>query len=40
MGIMDIFTGGTVKAVGKIIDEVYTSEEEKENIKLEFAEEG
>jgi hypothetical protein len=37
MGLMDIFTGGTVKAVGKIIDEVYTSEEEKENIKLELA---
>lgn len=32
-----LFGGGAVKAVGKIIDEVYTSKEEAEQIKLEFA---
>ena len=34
MGIMDIFTGGTVKAVGKIVDELYTSEDERNQAKI------
>ena len=38
MGLMDIFTGGSIKAVGGIIDELHTSTEEKEQLKLRFAE--
>ena len=38
MGIMDIFTGGTVKAVAGVIDDLHTSEEEKLQLKNRFAE--
>ena len=34
MGIMDIFTGGSIKAVGKIVDELYTSEDERNQAKI------
>ena len=33
-----LFSGGTVKAVAGVIDELHTSEEEKEQLKLRFAE--
>ena len=33
-----IFGGGTVKAVAGVIDELHTSEEEKQQLKLRFAE--
>ena len=38
MGIMDIFTGGTVKAVAGVIEDLHTSEEEKLQLKNRFAE--
>ena len=38
MGLLDVFSGGTIKAVGGIIDELHTSTEEKEQLKLRFAE--
>ena len=38
MGILDIFTGGTVKAVAGVIDDLHTSEEEKLQLKNRFAE--
>ena len=38
MGIMDIFTGGTVKAVAGVIDDLHTSEEEKLQLIYRFAE--
>jgi hypothetical protein len=38
MGLFDIFTGGSIKAVGGIIDELHTSTEEKEQLKLRFEE--
>jgi len=34
MGILDIFTGGSIKAVGKIVDELYTSEDERNQAKI------
>jgi len=34
MGLMDIFTGGSIKAVGKIVDELYTSEDERNQAKI------
>ena len=33
-----LFSGGTVKAVAGVIDELHTSEVEKEQLKLRFAE--
>ena len=33
-----LFSGGTVKAVAGVIDELHTSEEEKQQLKLRFAE--
>jgi|TARA_R100000231_G_scaffold56283_1_gene46778 hypothetical protein len=33
-----ILSGGTIKAVGNVIDELHTSEEEKQQLKLRFAE--
>ena len=33
-----LFSGGTVKAVAGVIDELHTSKEEKEQLKLRFAE--
>ena len=33
-----ILGGGTIKAVGNIIDELHTSEEEKQQLKVRFAE--
>ena len=33
-----LFSGGTVKAVAGVIDELHTSEEEKEQLKLRYAE--
>ena len=38
MGLLDVFSGSTIKAVGGIIDELHTSTEEKEQLKLRFAE--
>ena len=38
MGILDIFTGGTVKAVAGVIDDLHTIEEEKLQLKNRFAE--
>ena len=34
MGILDIFTGGSIKAVGKIVDELYTSDDERNQAKI------
>ena len=34
MGILDIFTGGSIKAVGNIVDELYTSEDERNQAKI------
>lgn len=36
MGITDLLSGGLVGSVGKIIDDVHTSEEEKANIKIKL----
>ena len=33
-----LFSGGTVKAVAGVIDELHTSEQEKQQLKLRFAE--
>ena len=38
MGLLDVFSSGSIKAVGGIIDELHTSTEEKEQLKLRFAE--
>ena len=38
MGLMDIFSGGAVKAVAGVIDDLHTSEEEKLQLKNRFAE--
>ena len=34
MAIMDIFTGGSIKAVGNIVDEIFTSEDERNQTKI------
>ena len=34
MGLLDIFTGGSIKAVGKIVDELYTSDDERDQAKI------
>ena len=33
-----LFGGDTIKAVGNVIDELHTSEEEKQQLKLRFEE--
>ena len=38
MGLMDLFSGGAVKAVAGVIDDLHTSEEEKLQLKNRFAE--
>ena len=34
MGLLEIFTGGSIKAVGNIVDELYTSEDERNQAKI------
>tara|TARA_R110000824_G_scaffold206774_3_gene391985 strand:+ start:517 stop:933 length:417 start_codon:yes stop_codon:yes gene_type:complete len=38
MGIMDMFGGGTIKAIGDIVDDLHTSDEEKQQLKNRFEE--
>ena len=36
MGLMDIFGGKTVESIGNIVDEVFTSEDERNQAKIQL----